>query len=54
MKILKETQSLCPECLKTLDATIFEKDNVVYIKKKCLEHGFFQDIYWSSYKQYEL
>jgi uncharacterized radical SAM superfamily Fe-S cluster-containing enzyme len=53
MKIIKETQSLCPECLKILDATIFEKDSVVYIKKKCPEHGNFQDIYWSDYKQYE-
>jgi uncharacterized radical SAM superfamily Fe-S cluster-containing enzyme len=53
MKILKETKSLCPECFNVLDATVFEKDNTVYIKKKCKEHGIFQDIYWSSYEEYE-
>ena len=52
MKTIKSTQSICPECLKTLDATIFEKDNKVFIKKKCLEHGSFQELYWSDYDQY--
>ena len=53
MKIIKQTQSLCPECLKVLDATIFEEDNKVYIKKECPDHGSFQDVYWSDYEQYE-
>ena len=53
MKVIKQTKSLCPECLKVLDATIFEEDNVVYIKKECPEHGFYQDVYWSDYEQYE-
>jgi len=53
MKVIKQTKSLCPECLKVIDATIFEDDNTVYIKKECPEHGFFQDVYWSDYEQYE-
>ncbi|MEM2913867.1 MAG: radical SAM protein [Candidatus Bathyarchaeia archaeon] len=53
MREIKQTKSLCPECLKVLDATIFEEDNKVYIKKECLEHGFFQELYWSDYEQYE-
>jgi uncharacterized radical SAM superfamily Fe-S cluster-containing enzyme len=53
MKVIKTTQSLCPECLKVLDATIFEEDNTVYIKKECPEHGSFQDVYWSDYEQYK-
>ncbi|MEM2970691.1 MAG: radical SAM protein, partial [Candidatus Bathyarchaeia archaeon] len=53
MKVIKQTKSLCPECLKVLDATIFEDDNVVYIKKGCSEHGSYQEVYWSDYEQYE-
>jgi uncharacterized radical SAM superfamily Fe-S cluster-containing enzyme len=53
MKVIKATQSLCPECLKVLDATIFEENNIVYIKKECPEHGSFQEVYWSDYEQYE-
>jgi uncharacterized radical SAM superfamily Fe-S cluster-containing enzyme len=52
MRVIKETRSICPECLKVLDAVIFEENGKVYIKKKCSEHGFFQDVYWSDYEQY--
>jgi uncharacterized radical SAM superfamily Fe-S cluster-containing enzyme len=53
MREIKRTKSLCPECLKVLDALVFEENNVVYIKKECPEHGFFQDVYWSDYEAYE-
>jgi len=53
MRLIKQTKSICPECLKVLEATIFEEDNTVFIKKQCPEHGFFQDVYWSDYGQYE-
>jgi uncharacterized radical SAM superfamily Fe-S cluster-containing enzyme len=52
MNAIKDTKSICPECLKVLDATIFEDDGKVYIKKECSEHGFFQELYWSDYDQY--
>jgi len=52
LQVIKETKSICPECFKVLNATIFEKDNKVYIKKECPEHGKFQDVYWSDYEQY--
>jgi uncharacterized radical SAM superfamily Fe-S cluster-containing enzyme len=52
MKNIKSTKSICPECLKVLDATIFEDDCKVYIKKECQEHGAFQELYWSDYDQY--
>jgi len=52
MKEIKDTKSLCPECLKVLPAKIFEDKNKVYIKKTCSEHGEFTDLYWSNYKQY--
>ena len=53
MQFIKETKSICPECFKVLDATVFEEDNRVYIKKECSEHGEFQDVYWSDYEQYK-
>jgi uncharacterized radical SAM superfamily Fe-S cluster-containing enzyme len=52
MNMIKNTKSICPECLKVLDASIFEDDGKVYIKKDCPEHGFFQELYWSDYEQY--
>jgi 7,8-dihydro-6-hydroxymethylpterin dimethyltransferase len=52
MNAIKNTQSICPECLQVLDASIFEVDGKVYIKKECPEHGAFQELYWSDYEQY--
>ena len=33
------TLSLCPECLKRIDAKIVFEDGNVYMLKRCLEHG---------------
>ncbi|MBT0159780.1 radical SAM protein [Candidatus Bathyarchaeota archaeon A05DMB-2] len=52
MNTIKSTKSLCPECLKVLDATIYEDDGKVYIKKECQQHGAFEELYWSDYDQY--
>lgn len=48
----KKTESVCPECGKLLEATIYEKDGKVFMDKKCPEHGEFSDIYWSDVKAY--
>jgi uncharacterized radical SAM superfamily Fe-S cluster-containing enzyme len=53
MQVIKSTRSICPECLKALDATIFEEDGKVFIQKTCPEHGAFQELYWSDYEQYQ-
>jgi uncharacterized radical SAM superfamily Fe-S cluster-containing enzyme len=53
MNKIKDTQSLCPECLKILPAEIFERDGKVWIRKECLEHGKFEDIYWGDYEMYK-
>lgn len=53
MRHLKNTKSLCPECLRVVDAKVYEEGGVVYISKECPEHGGFEDVYWSSYEQYE-
>ena len=33
------TRSLCPTCLKVIDAQIFLRENKVYMRKRCPEHG---------------
>ena len=53
MQILKETKSLCPECLNVLPATVYEEDNKVYITKTCPEHGKTTELYWSDYDLYQ-
>ncbi len=53
LHVIKETNSLCPECLKVLEATIYNEDNKVYISKKCPEHGKTIELYWSNYDQYQ-
>ncbi|MBZ5700010.1 MAG: radical SAM protein [Acidobacteriia bacterium] len=52
MKDIKPTRSICPECLKAIDATIYEDDGKVFMKKTCPEHGAFNELYWSDYDQY--
>jgi uncharacterized radical SAM superfamily Fe-S cluster-containing enzyme len=39
MNILKETLSICPVCYTEKPATVHEKDDGIYLKKACTEHG---------------
>lgn len=53
---MKKTKSLCPECMKVIDASIFEEDGKIIIEKNCKDHGEFKDICWSNsdfYKKFE-
>jgi 7,8-dihydro-6-hydroxymethylpterin dimethyltransferase len=52
MNPIKNTKSICPECLQALDAQIYEDGGKVFIKKECPKHGAFQELYWSDYDQY--
>ncbi|MCQ8903125.1 MAG: radical SAM protein [Methanothrix sp.] len=40
--------SVCPVCLRTLSARIFQQGQTVMIRKSCPEHGEFEDVYWSD------
>ena len=51
---IKQTKSLCPECLKVLDAEVYEDKDKIMIKKECKEHGKFENTYWSSDELYEI
>lgn len=43
-----ETKSLCPVCLKLIDAEIIEENNDVYMFKSCDSHGEFKTVIWRS------
>lgn len=51
MKILEETRSVCPKCLKDIDAKIIEDNGSVYMEKNCAEHGSFKTLI-SKYSWY--
>lgn len=53
MQVLRTTLSLCPECLRVLPATIYVRDDKVYMQKRCPEHGEFEDLYWGDYELYK-
>src|SRR3989344_2339352 len=38
-QFIESTISLCPKCLKRVDAKIIEKNNSIYLLKFCKEHG---------------
>jgi uncharacterized radical SAM superfamily Fe-S cluster-containing enzyme len=52
-KLLKKTKSLCPECMKVVEAEVVEKDGKALIRKKCSKHGSFEDVYWSDAQMYK-
>lgn len=49
---IKQTRSLCPECMKVVDATIYEENGKVLISKECDKHGRYVDVYWSNIDEY--
>lgn len=47
------TRSLCPECLRVVDAKIVDKGGRVYFLKRCPEHGERMDFVCSDVKAYD-
>lgn len=52
MEILKNTESLCPKCLRKIPAKLVADEGKVKIKKECKIHGPFEDIYWNDIEHY--
>lgn len=48
----KRVQSLCPVCLKVIDAHIFQEGRAVLMEKRCPDHGVFKDVRWSDAEIY--
>jgi uncharacterized radical SAM superfamily Fe-S cluster-containing enzyme len=49
----RTVSSLCPTCLKVINARIFQDGEAVMIDKRCEEHGDFRDAYWSDVTLYK-
>lgn len=49
---LELARSLCPVCLKLIDAKLVIKDNKVFMRKRCQEHGFFEALIFSDAQMY--
>jgi uncharacterized radical SAM superfamily Fe-S cluster-containing enzyme len=45
-------RSICPECKKVIDAQIIIRDNKVFMRKRCPDHGWFEGIISSDAQMY--
>jgi 7,8-dihydro-6-hydroxymethylpterin dimethyltransferase len=50
---LGTTRSLCPECRRLVDAKIVVRQNRVYFRKQCPEHGLIEDFVCSDVNHYD-
>ena len=51
-EVLTYTESLCPQCLKVVDARIVVQDGAVYMKKMCPDHGPSMVYVWPDVNHY--
>lgn len=47
---MKRTESICPECLRKIEAEMQQKEDKIMIRKKCKQHGSFLIPHWQSAK----
>jgi len=53
-KLVRVTQSLCPYCQRVLPAVIYERDDKIYLRKICPDHGSIDELYFGdSYLYYK-
>jgi len=52
MRSLGRTRSLCPYCLRIIDAEKVLLEDDIYLVKKCPEHGEFKVLIWRGYESY--
>ena len=46
------TRSICPECRVVIDAQVLLRDNKVYMRKRCPEHGLFEGLVYGDAAAY--
>lgn len=46
------TRSICPDCRRVIDAQIILRNNKVYMRKRCPEHGQFEALIYSDAQLY--
>ena len=49
---LELTRSICPECRRIVDAHILLRNNKVYMRKRCPEHGTFEGLVYGDAQAY--
>jgi len=52
-KVIRKTKSVCPDCLKPLDAVVKQIDDKIILSKTCLEHGDFEILLSSTADWYK-
>ncbi|MCO5387293.1 MAG: radical SAM protein [Desulfosporosinus sp.] len=52
-RIISETRSVCPECLKRIDAQRVAQGDKVYMVKRCPDHGEFRALLWDGSPSWE-
>ena len=52
MQFIKKTKSVCPKCTAKIDSKIIEKNNKIYMTKKCKKHGIFKILLSKDAKYY--
>lgn len=52
-RVILRTHSICPVCLKRLQASRVQYGDDVYLEKNCSEHGFFRTILWRGAPDYD-
>ncbi len=48
MNLPQRTRSLCPVCLRRIDALYTEGEGGVHLEKRCPEHGLFRTLVWAD------
>lgn len=51
-RVVKATLSLCPVCNARIPAVVYEENGAIWLKKRCPEHGVFEDLYWGDAEMY--
>ena len=46
------TRSICPECRRVIDAQILIRDNKVFMRKRCPDHGLFEALVYGDAQLY--
>jgi len=52
-RLLSQTESLCPSCLKNIPAFLVTDGQDVYMEKRCDVHGFFDTVVWRGNPAFE-
>jgi len=53
IKVLKQTKSVCPECLLELDASLIRNNDQIVLERECIIHGEFSTIISNNPDEYE-